>query len=346
MNCHISNEINYTNEAVSLISMHYGEEKGYRRWLDSKLKKHESDKEWLSPLVEPLIAIEEEVFSDFSVSENDFRLYFSEKNTSFSSLSDSIAVLFMNIERCQHEMDENEKRLAFASYVLPDFPYVKGADAPDEGQFFRLLKASSAEASCKWDCLEIYSNLTEHMARFRELLAPVIQILKTHEKTLLGLIGSCRPEDPYYLKDSSFIRNINAKELQMDFSVFGFNSVAFYLLDSDPDVGYLHYGLYVDTIIRKNDETSAAELAAADKWKSLSDKNRIKILRLLKEREMFGQELKEALELSNATISHHMNALVVENFVTLRKEGNKVIYSLNRSGIEETLKEMKELLLG
>lgn len=60
---------------------------------------------------------------------------------------------------------------------------------------------------------------------------------------------------------------------------------------------------------------------------------------------MFGQELKEALGLSNATISHHMNELLVDDFVSLRKDGSRVIYSLNRDKIAEAIEDMHHLLL-
>ncbi|MBS6195700.1 MAG: winged helix-turn-helix transcriptional regulator [Clostridiales bacterium] len=347
MNYRISHDINYENEAVRLISMHYGEDHGYENWLKNTLERNNYIQSWLEDMMKPLIALEEEVFREASISEEDFRLYFTPKLYDPDRLGDNLVDVFCDMIRFHEGSDENERKKLFANYVLFDFDLAKETAAPSTDEFFRLLRNFSADPGCKWECYEIYCNLEEHFAHVKELLAPVIAVLKRHEGTLLKLIRENAPsETPHFLKDQQFIRNLYMDELLLEYSVFGFNGVGVRILDVSPNHGRVSYGIYVDAFVQEKARQEQASLQTADRWKSLSDKNRIRILCLLKEREMFGQELKEALGLSNATISHHMNALLVDDFVSLRKDGSRVVYSLNREKIREAIDGIKNLLLG
>src|SRR5579871_6377491 len=56
--------------------------------------------------------------------------------------------------------------------------------------------------------------------------------------------------------------------------------------------------------------------------RALSDLTRIRILGLLGQRPMYGQELAQALEVSPPTISHHLQPLVSAGLVKVRREDN------------------------
>lgn len=74
--------------------------------------------------------------------------------------------------------------------------------------------------------------------------------------------------------------------------------------------------------------------------KIIADPSRLEILDLLSCDELCGCDLLEHFEFSQPTLSHHMKVLVNSNFVTKRKEGNKVMYELNHgtmNGIENQL---------
>ncbi|MBF0753780.1 ArsR family transcriptional regulator [Jeotgalicoccus nanhaiensis] len=63
--------------------------------------------------------------------------------------------------------------------------------------------------------------------------------------------------------------------------------------------------------------------------KIIADPSRLEILDLLSCDELCGYDLLEHFEFSQPTLSHHMKVLVNSNFVTKRKDGNKVMYELN-----------------
>ena len=63
--------------------------------------------------------------------------------------------------------------------------------------------------------------------------------------------------------------------------------------------------------------------------KALSDKNRLKIVKMLQHRELCVCEIHVGLELAQSTVSKHLKILEDAGFVESRKEGLWVNYSLS-----------------
>ena len=80
--------------------------------------------------------------------------------------------------------------------------------------------------------------------------------------------------------------------------------------------------------------------------KVLADESKLEILTLLKERRRYGRELAKELNLTTATISHHMDMLVGFGLVTLNKEMNRIYYEIDENAIRKILEQTWELLLG
>ncbi|MBW1847497.1 MAG: winged helix-turn-helix transcriptional regulator [Deltaproteobacteria bacterium] len=62
--------------------------------------------------------------------------------------------------------------------------------------------------------------------------------------------------------------------------------------------------------------------------KALSDKNRVKIIKMLQNKAMCVCEIREALQISQPTVSKHMKILEKNGFVYSKKEGLWVNYHL------------------
>ncbi len=72
-------------------------------------------------------------------------------------------------------------------------------------------------------------------------------------------------------------------------------------------------------------------------FKALSDKNRLKILKLLRVREMCICELMIALDMSQPNLSHHISILENEGIVNRIKKGKWVFCSLSNKEIVENM---------
>jgi len=71
--------------------------------------------------------------------------------------------------------------------------------------------------------------------------------------------------------------------------------------------------------------------------KSLANETRLKMLRLLNEREMCVCELTVALDLTQPTASHHLNILENMRLIRDRKEGKWVFYSVSKPKLVQSL---------
>ncbi len=67
--------------------------------------------------------------------------------------------------------------------------------------------------------------------------------------------------------------------------------------------------------------------------RALADETRQRILVLLRPGEMCVGDIVAAFEMSQPTISHHLNVLKQFGLVTRRKEGKQVFYAINRDNV-------------
>jgi ArsR family transcriptional regulator len=78
-------------------------------------------------------------------------------------------------------------------------------------------------------------------------------------------------------------------------------------------------------------------------FKALSDTNRLKIIKLLKEGELCACELTVALSNSQSTVSHHLSVLKSAGMIKERKEGKWSYFRLSDGAIIELLNQAQLL---
>ncbi|MBI5416481.1 winged helix-turn-helix transcriptional regulator [Candidatus Poribacteria bacterium] len=65
-------------------------------------------------------------------------------------------------------------------------------------------------------------------------------------------------------------------------------------------------------------------------FKAISDPTRIKIMMLLREKEMCVSDICQNFKMKQPSISHHLNILKTAKIVVDRKDGKEVYYKLNK----------------
>jgi DNA-binding transcriptional ArsR family regulator len=78
--------------------------------------------------------------------------------------------------------------------------------------------------------------------------------------------------------------------------------------------------------------------------RALGDATRLRILRLLRDREMYLTEVAERLELSKPTIKHHLAQLRAAGLVTVVESGSMIYYSLRRDRLDDASSELRRYL--
>ena len=80
--------------------------------------------------------------------------------------------------------------------------------------------------------------------------------------------------------------------------------------------------------------------------KCLSDQNRLKILRLLMERDMCVCEMMEVLKAPQSRVSKHLQRLRADGLVEDRRESKWVVYSLNEKVFRKKMKGLRDIFFG
>ena len=77
--------------------------------------------------------------------------------------------------------------------------------------------------------------------------------------------------------------------------------------------------------------------------KLLADKSKFAILLYIKDNKAYGSELAKHFNLTTATISHHMSALVSDGLVKTQEIDNKVYYSTNKEALRSVFVECTKM---
>ena len=72
-------------------------------------------------------------------------------------------------------------------------------------------------------------------------------------------------------------------------------------------------------------------------FKALNDSTRREILQLLKNKNMSAGEIADAFKISKPSISHHLDLLKQADLVTIEKQGQFIIYSINTTILDDVL---------
>ena len=80
--------------------------------------------------------------------------------------------------------------------------------------------------------------------------------------------------------------------------------------------------------------------------RALGDETRLRILRLLRDRDLYLTEIAGLVELSKPTIKHHLALLRAAGLVTVTDEGGMTYYTLRRDRLDAGSAELKRFLLG
>jgi len=73
---------------------------------------------------------------------------------------------------------------------------------------------------------------------------------------------------------------------------------------------------------------------------ALADPTRLKILEILKKKDLGVSEIAKNFTITSPSLSHHLNILKQADLVSFRREGQNLIYSLNLSVFEEVAEKL------
>lgn len=136
----------------------------------------------------------------------------------------------------------------------------------------------------------------------------------------------------------------------MDFSKFEKIYFSYSLLDlstthidTEKNQCYLYLGLLFEQYVyQRLDEKDIEKHLMV--YKNFSDKTRFDIIRMLIEKESFGQAIAEKLGITTATVSYHMDYLLGASLVQVTRKSRKVFYSINKDVVRKSISFLQEEL--
>ncbi len=335
------NHFNPTIECIALLNRHFSQIPNEQNTLRSKAEQiaeeHNIPINTIIPTIEPLIQIESHVIEGlqpfppqarrlFSCTEGLFAnfawalYFFEEEQIDFASLTG------------EEKLSELHHLLSIALNTVPDAL----KQVRDLSSLADFLEQQPVSDTMKWDCTLFWRQPTEYQAIFREILSKAIVLFREIENVAAPLLEQFLPDIQNML-----ISEQGSNVMQL-FSQGNFGTITVH-----PFAAHLQgFGIIWDhvrpgaknsvllvSLLRQHISNLALQFSnnsalIANGAKALGDQRRVEILKALAKEPLCNLELSNLLNLSAATVAHHMGQLLRENFVATSRQGNRVDYSI------------------
>lgn len=187
---------------------------------------------------------------------------------------------------------------------------------------------------------ELQSILEHAMALYQEKLPLLEPLLERFAARYLKVVQT---EPLEYINNRFQIKLMNDKEIRLVPQIMGFNMVTLHP-QNENSIETLYIGILFEAL-----QEAVSRVISDDKicktLKMLSDTSKFAILKSIYHEPAYGSELADRLNLTTATISHHMNTLIHQGFVMMEKRANRIYYRMNRTAVESYLEQLRSSLL-
>ena len=132
---------------------------------------------------------------------------------------------------------------------------------------------------------------------------------------------------------------------EITLTIFYFNSLS---MNINNDKVLYHIGMYFFLLVDLKEKNKFNDAQIITDLKALADPTRLKIVGLLSKNNMYIQELSESLELTPATISHHINILLNSELISITVDAEKtrkIYYEANSKKIDSLGDAIKGLVI-
>lgn len=220
-----------------------------------------------------------------------------------------------------------------------------------------LIERCTLDSESKWWLTVISQNPKEYFSELIDIIIDSIDVFKEAFKVMekeveksIDELKALIEENPKFISDSTGMKIFDkwGNDIYIYLSIIRFNSVSFvstrnYVFNNERRE-YMYFGWKFYELLCTSIGNDNEEKVLIDRLKCLSDKSKFNIIKMLKKKSMFGQEIAAALSLTTATVSYHMNALIVAKLVYMEKIDNKIFYSVDKDTMDEFLRTLNKEL--
>lgn len=206
-------------------------------------------------------------------------------------------------------------------------------DELDYATFFNALYKSSLLPETKLAALDVMLNQKAYLSEIIRLIMPAVELIEGELCRFSPLIDELMDEiegqsdlgDFFYSKIKT---NIDvSQEVEVFPSVFSFASS--HLIEISRRKFSLSVGLLILKLLRIKEESVSSD-GIIEILKLLSDKSRMEIIEAIGHGRAYGQELANQLDLTTATVYHHLGKLQSAGIIYVETDGPRAYYRLNK----------------
>jgi len=293
--------------------------------------------------------------------------YFKERNPKYCTLA-SLALLldFSKMTDALPVYEDRIKSLSMAdriSLFAMNINDEEIANTPKqklacESDLIAFLDAADLDTETRWEAVKIFCNQEKYYNEAAGIIKETMELLDSKYGRIINELALEFYEYWNSCKENMDIIEIlcNKFKISWEFSEVGCIFIPLIFspyqisIAMDPvnrnEMDLIRIGIAIDKRFVLLTDGNLKKEDIVDIGKLLSDKSKVDILELVSRKPYYGKELADALNLSTATISYHVNALLKANFLKAEIISNKVYYSINNEMIAAQLDGIKDYFAG
>ena len=326
----------------------------------SLVQKYPIKMDQVDRLLKDVAVLEEKMIFLINSAHPEFEFFFQYAQGQQMSLAQSLLMLFENKDEIPH-IDDNRWQIYF-TFALTNFlsedagEFVEKGQALSKEDLVRKLIRSDLSDTLKYRFMILMENPNRLITHLFEMYLDNAESWKKHQREFDLLINRSLQtverltEDQLvaYVEKTISIRSIPQKgEIIVAPSIFNYNALSFvespwYQADSHIMLWYL--GVKLFDLFEIINSTVDQKQRLATVLKVLSDQSKLEILILCKNEAQYGVNLAKRLQLTTATVSYHLSALVNLGYLSMHMEGNRIYYRTQKERIQSDLQAISELL--
>lgn len=223
-------------------------------------------------------------------------------------------------------------------------------DTPQQFLAF-LEQEDTLTIASKWNLMLLLHHPHDHLTQLIHAIEKVTQVvekgLQKHHKMIDDFIKTLHS----WFEEANFFETLTGVTLDDNNiplypAIIRHNGISLQVQSEHPGLSHLiEFGIHLRTIMDARDADIKGKGLLQQQLKTLSDKTKFEILLLLKQEPHYGQQLADKLDVTTATISYHMNALLTCRLIHVEKIEQRVYYSLHQEHIETMIDTLQQQLL-
>lgn len=326
--------------------------------------KYNIDQQQLLEIIKPITQFEELLSESVNTKDNDFQFF-------FAPINDDKITFAQTFTRLYHTPSEYQRRdysdvpskdwVKTFAHSLSDMlneedgkHFIKKHNITDAQSLVAVVVASDLEEAIKYRFTIAITQPSWCIERLWNMFEPNQEHWQKHEAQLQQFAFNSlqtwlnKYDNVFDLIDEKVnVQGIDAfKNVNIIPSIFNFNTLS--IIEKDPFLNSLkHPTLHIGSMIF--DLSDAVKVMPQENerllmvLKTLSDKSKFEILRVCKDNPMYGQQVATHLQITTATASYHLNALVNMGYLSLNVKANRIYYQSKPERIQTDLDLIKQI---